>query len=167
MTILPGFWRFSIVFLWGILVGVFAALAAVEFVAHQPGEGVVLLVAPMGLYLLTSVIFRFGPRPIRLEITESTVRALQGNWRGAPGMEVPRSEITAIHYFPDMISFRGLDNKPVMMIRPQYTLRQMRKVAAELHVRLFDHSRLLGLQKVNIGRLAYDPALAQASGLKQ
>jgi len=161
MTIGPGFWRFSSVLLWALLAGVFAVLAVLEFAASQPAEGAVLLVAPVGLYALGSVVLRFRPHPIRLEITESTVRARQGNWRGAPDMEAPRSEVRSIHYFPKLISFRGVDNSTsLMMIQPQYSLRQMRKIATELHVRLYDHTRWLGLGTIDAGRLAYDPAPA-------
>jgi hypothetical protein len=57
-----------------------------------------------------------------------------------------------------MISFRGPDNKPIMMIDDNYTLRQMMKVAGVLEAPLYDHTRLLGMRKVRIGRLAYDPS---------
>jgi hypothetical protein len=159
MTIWPGFWRFSNVILEAILVSVFVVIAVAFFVDDEPGEGVVALLIPVGLYVLNWVLTRFRPLPIRLEVTESMVRARQGKWRGAPDMEAPRSEIRSIHYLPTLISFRGVDkDNPLMMIQPQYTLRQMRKVAAELHVRLYDHTRWLGLRKIDIGRLAYDPA---------
>jgi hypothetical protein len=168
MTLWPGFWRFSNVILEAILVSLFIAIAVAYFVGDKPAEGVVALLIPVGLYLLGMVITRFRPRPIRLEVTESMVRARQGKWRGAPDMEALRSEIRSIHYFPNLISFRGADNNSsLMMIQPQYTLRQMRRVAAELHVRLYDHTRWLGLRgDREIGRLAYDPVPAPL-GLKR
>lgn len=97
-------------------------------------------------------------RPVRLEITESVVRAREGGFRGQPDKQVPRSEITGIHYFPMRISFRGPDQKPIMAIEPNYPVRTMLKVAAELKVPLYDHTRWLELRKVEMGRLVYDPA---------
>jgi hypothetical protein len=152
-------------FPWVILAGIFIAIAFNQFTTGQPVAGVIALVGPVVIFLFSWVFVRFRLRPIRLEITESTVRARQGNWHGQPDMEMPRSQIRAIHYFPRLISFRGLDDKPVMMIYPQYTLRQMRKVAAELDVRLFDHTRWLGLRKIKVGRLAYVPASGPGSGM--
>lgn len=158
MTIWPG-WRFGSVVGWGTLTAGFIVGAVSEFVAGHLAAGMTALLIPVGLYLLSWVLIRFRPRPIRLEVTQSMVRARQGKWRGAPDKEAPRSEIRAIHYLPDLISFRGVDNdNPLMIIQPQYSLRQMRKVAAELHVRLYDHTRWLGLRRIDVGRLAYDPA---------
>lgn len=158
MTILPGWWRLRTIIPWAVLVGVFIALAVGEFVAGSPGAAVVALTAPVLVFLMCWALVRSKARPVRLEVTESTVRVRQGRWRGHPDMQAPRSEIRAIHCYPRLISFRGLDNKPMMIVDPNYTLRQMRMVAAELGVRLYDHNRWLGLRKVHIGRLAYDPA---------
>jgi hypothetical protein len=159
MMIWPGFWRFSSLIPWMIVAGGSTAIAVWEFVTGQPGEGVAMLMLPVVTFLVVWGILRLRPLPIRLEVTEGMVRARQGKWRGAPDMGAPRSEIRSIHYFPNLISFRGVDNNnSLMMIQPQYTLRQMRKVAAELHVRLYDHTRWLGLRTVDVGRLAYDPA---------
>jgi hypothetical protein len=77
MTIWPGFWRLGNVILEAILVSVFVVIAVAFFVDGEPGEGVVALLIPVGLFLLGSVLTRLRPRPIRLEITESTVLALQ------------------------------------------------------------------------------------------
>jgi hypothetical protein len=167
ITIWPGFWRFSSLIPWMFLVGGCVAVSVWEIVTAQPGEGVVILLLPGVTFLVGWVILRLRPFPIRLEITEGMVRARQGKWRGAPDMEVPRSEIRTIHYFPNLISFRGVDNSsPLMMIQPHYTLPQMRKVAAELHVRLYDHTRWLGLRQVDVGRLAYDPASGPTARLQ-
>lgn len=96
--------------------------------------------------------------PVRLEITESVVRARQGGWRGQPDKEVSRNDIRSIHYFPMMISFRGPDNTPIMKTEPHWTLRQMLKVAGELKVPLYDHTRWYGTREAHMGQLAYDPA---------
>lgn len=165
MTVWPGWWRLSSMLPWVILAGIFIAVAVSQFATGDPVAGVMALVAPVVVFLLAWVFVRLRSRPIRLEITESTVRARQGNWHGQPDMETPRSQILAIHYFPRLISFRGLDDEPAMMIHPHYTLRQMRKVAVELDVRLYDHTRWLGLAKIKVGRLAYDPAAGPRSGI--
>jgi|SRR6516165_4552790 len=103
---------------------------------------------------------RRGPDPCGgLEITESVVRAKQ-DWF-LPENQVARSEITAIHYFPSLISFRGPDHKPIMKVRPNWTLRQMLGVADELGVPLYDHRRWLGLRRARIGRLVNRPAPSQ------
>ena len=107
--------------------------------------------------LLVGLMAWFPSRRVRLEVSAGVVLARQGRWRGEPDKQMPRAEVTTIHYFPQRISFRGLDNKPVMIIMPNYTKRQMIKVAAELGVRLYDHTAWLGLRKVRIGQLAYDP----------
>jgi hypothetical protein len=115
---------------------------------------------PVVIGLFCWVVIRFMPDRTRLEVTESAVLSRQQGWRGTqkPDKQAARNEIRAIHYFPDMISFRGLDNKPIMLINRNYTLAQMLKVAAELHVPLYDHRRWLGLRRIHIGRLAYNPA---------
>jgi len=128
------------------------ALAVSKFAVDQPGQAVVALMIPVVICL----IMGFRTRSVRLEISESVVRAKQGHWRGHPDKQALRSEITSIHYFPRIISFRGLDNKPIMMIDPNYTVRQMVRVASVLGVRMYDHTRWLGMRKtVNTGRLVY------------
>ena len=163
LTIWPGLGPLSTILV-AIATAGFTAGAVSEFAAGQVAVGMIPLLTPPVLILFGWVLLRIRPRQIRLEVTENMVRARQGNWRGAPDMEAPRSEITAIHFFPGTISFRGLDNKPIMLIQPQYTVRQMRKVAAELRVTLYSHRRWLGLRgDLKIGRLVYDPASGPVS----
>jgi hypothetical protein len=154
MTVRPGLWRPIIVIPWAMLAGLFIALGVSKLAVSQPGQAVVAFAGPVLLFLLAWV----RARSVRLEIAESVVLARQGRWRGHPDREAPRSEIRAIHYFPRMISFRGPDNKPIMTIDGNYTLRQMMKVAVTLEVPLYDHARWLGMRKISIGRLLYDPA---------
>jgi hypothetical protein len=94
-------------------------------------------------------------RAVRLEITDSVVRAKQGWYQ--PEKQVARGDVRAIHYFPRLISFRGRDDKPIMMVAPNWNLRQMLEVADELGVSLFDHRRWHGLREVSVGRLVNDP----------
>lgn len=141
-----------------ILVVLFAGGAASEFAVGHTSAGIVAITGPVVIILFAWPLVRFRRRPTRLEVTESMVLARQGWWRGQPDKQATRSEIRAIHYFPNLISFRGLDNKPLMMIQPHYTLAQMLKVAAKLDVRRYDHCRWLGLRRIDKGRLAYDPA---------
>ena len=142
----PGFWV-----LCAILEGMFIALAVI-----RPDQALLVLV---GGPLLISVIGWARWRAVRLEIAESVVRARQG-WY-LPDKQVDRSEISAIHYFPSVISFRGPDRKPIMKIAPNYTLRQMLEVADVLAVPLYDHQRWLGLREVSTGRLVNSSGRSQ------
>jgi hypothetical protein len=75
--------------------------------------------------------------PVRLEITETEVRARQGWVRGQSGKtEARRSEICSIHYLPRRISFRGPDGQPLMEPVDIWTVRDMLKAAEELQVPL-------------------------------
>ena len=156
MTVRPGYLRLTVVIPVVIVGGLAIAIGVAQLTAHQPGQAVAGFAAPVVL----CVLLRVATRSIRLEITQSVVRARQGRWRGHPDLEVPRNDVRAIHYFPRKISFRGPDNKPFMGIDPNYTLRQMKTVAALLGVPLYDHMRWRGLREVNMGRLVYDPAAA-------
>ena len=154
ITVRPGLRRPSVVIPWVISDALLIALGISRLAVGQPGQAAVLFMSPVVFFLVMWV----RARPVRLEITDSAVLARQGRWRGHPDMEAPRSETRAIHYFPRMISFRGPDNQPIMMIDCNYTLRQMMKVARVLGVPLYDHTRMLGMRKVRVGRLVYDPA---------
>jgi hypothetical protein len=145
MTVRVGVWRLSVVIPWTLLVGFFIAGAVIS-----PNQAVAALTAPFLVALIAWLVVR----RIRLEITESVVRARQGP-RG--DKLVSRSEVRAIHYLPRLISFRGPDGKPIMMIRPEWTLRQMGRVADELKVPLYDHRGWGGIRTVDKGRLVYDP----------
>lgn len=105
---------------------------------------------------LGAVVIWVRVRAARLEITDSTMRVKERLF--APEKEAARSDITAIHYFPGTISFRGPDDKPMMRIATNWTVRQMLDVAGELGVPLYDHRGWLGLRKVRIGRLLNPPA---------
>jgi hypothetical protein len=154
MTIRPGFWRLGAVIPFAILIGVFVALGAGMLVVNQPAQAIPMFLAPPLVFLIAWL----RTLPVRLEITESTVRAKQGRWRGQPDKQVPRSEIRSIHYFPMIISFRGPDNTPIMRVDPHWTMRQMLRVADEIKVPLYDHRRWFGMLKAPMGQLAYDPA---------
>jgi hypothetical protein len=147
MTIRPALWQPSIVIVWSLVVGMFVAGAVI-----WPGQAVTWLMFLPLLFLIAWV----RVRAVRLEITESAVRARQG-WY-LPDKQVPRSEIRAIHYYPDVISFRGPDRKPIMRTRAEWSLRQMIAVAGELRVPVYDNRRWLNLWTARVGRLVYDPA---------
>jgi hypothetical protein len=146
-TIRPTWWQPSIVIVWSVVVGMFVAAAAI-----WPGQAVTCLV-----FLPLLVLIGWARvHAVRLEITESAVRARQG-WH-LPDKQVPRSEIRAIHYYPDVISFRGPDRKPIMRTRAEWSLRQMIAVAGELKIPVYDNRRWLHLRTAKLGRLVYDPA---------
>jgi hypothetical protein len=94
--------------------------------------------------------------PVRLEITETEVRARQGAARGQYGMKTDafRSEICSIHYLPTRISFRGPDGQQVMESVLQWTLRDMLRAAEVLQVPLYDHrGGPLRIRELSTGRL--------------
>ena len=159
ITIRPGFWRLSSVIPLAIVIGLFVAGAVAKLAVDQPGQAVAAFLAPVLVLFLAWL----RTLPVRLEFTESTVRAKQGRWRGQPDNQVPRSEIRSIHYFPMMISFRGPDNTPIMTIEPHWTRRQMLRVAEELKVPLYDHTRWYGMResRMGIGKLVHAPASGQ------
>ena len=161
MTLRPGVRRLGVVITYGVLLGVFVAFAVIALAAGQPGQAVVSLLTPVTIGLIAA----FRVRKIRLEVTEDVVR-VQGRLRSDNG-QVPRSQIRAIHYFPSMVSFRGPDGESFWTIKPEWTVRQMVKVAAMLEVPLYDHRRWLGWRMALIGRLVYDPAPAPPPGLKR
>lgn len=142
----PGTWA---------MFAIFAGIC-IAIVVLQPHQVLVVL----GGAALVAVIGWARIRVIRLEITESVVRARQG-WY-LPDKKAARSDIGAIHYFPTLISFRGADRRTVIMkIAPAYSLGQMLEVAGELAVPLYDHRRWLGLREVKTGRLVNHPAPGQ------
>ena len=153
MTLRPGYLRLSIMVPVVIVVAPSIAVGVAGLWAGKPDQASEALVPLAALY----VVLRFAARSIRLEITESVVRARQGKWRGHPDLEVPRNDIRAIHYFPRIISFRGPDDEPFMRIDSNYTLSQVRTVAELLRVPLYDHKRWLGLREASMGRLVYKP----------
>jgi hypothetical protein len=146
-TIRPALWQPSIVIVWSVLLGMFVAAAVI-----WPGQAIEWL----AFVPLACLVGWVRVRTVRLEITDTVVRVRQG-WYLAD-KQVARSEIRAIHYYPDVISFRGPDRKPVMRTRCEWSLRQMIKVAAELQVPVYDNRRLCNLRTARVGRLVYDPA---------
>lgn len=154
MTLRSGIWRLVYV-IPGVVVVVPCMIGGVTgLMADKPVQAVGAFACPVVLYLVVTLL----SRRVRLEITDSLVRARQGGWRGHPDLEVPRNEVRAIHYFPGKISFRGPDDEPFMRIDPNYTARQMKTVAVFLRVPMYDHQRWFGLRKVSMGRLVYKPA---------
>jgi hypothetical protein len=109
----PGAWA-----AFAILAGMFIAAAV-----YWSGQALGLLPGA----LLTVVIGWIRVLGVRLEITGSTVRVKQGQFQHAK--EAARSDITAIHYFSNAISFRGPGDEPMMRAAPNWTLRQMLEVA--------------------------------------
>jgi hypothetical protein len=75
---------------------------------------------------------------VRVEITESTVR-IQQMAKGRADLEVPRSEVRAIHFYRGQLIFQGPDREPVMEPVAQWPLKQMQEVADVLGVPLYDH----------------------------
>lgn len=136
----------SVFILSAVLVGSFVAMGL-----YRPGYVLWLL---LGL-LCVAVIYSARWRATRLEISEDLVRVRQG-WN-IPDRQAVRSEITAIHYFPQVISFRGADQKPIMKVAPSWPMRQMLDVADELGIPLYDHRIWFGLRKVKTGRLVNTP----------
>lgn len=147
-TLRPKLWRASVLIACAVLAGMLITAAVFE-----PSQAPLILV---GTPLVIAVVGWVRLRAVRLEITESVVRAKQG-WY-LPEKQAARRDITAIHYFPSVISFRGPDQKPIMKIAPNWTLSQMLEVVDELGVPLYDHRRWLGLRKVSTGRLVNHPA---------
>jgi hypothetical protein len=130
-----------------VLAGILVAVGV-----YQPGQALILFACAVGVCLIAW--FRVGA--VQLVISDSTVQ-IRERWF-QPGREVARSDITAIHYFPSLISFRGPDNKTMTKLVPNWSLRQMLEVADELGVPLYDHRRWLGLRRgVDVGRLVNHP----------
>jgi len=152
LTLRPGVWRLGVVVTYGALLAVFVAFAVIKLAVGQPGQAIISLIIPV----LIGLIAAFRVRRIRLEVNEDVVR-VQGS-RRPDNDQVPRNEIRTIHYFPSMVSFRGPDGESFWTIGPEWTLRQMVKVAATLEVPLYDHRRSLGMRMATTGRLVYDPA---------
>jgi hypothetical protein len=157
MTIRPGWLRLGVVIPVAIMLGVSIVIAVGMLADHHAGQVPWAFFGPVLVVFITWV----ATRRVRLEITDSVVLVRQGGWRGNPDKQAPRNAITAIHVFPMVISFRGPDKKPIMMIVPNYTPRQMLRVAKVLDVPLYDHRRWFGLRQIHLGRLIYDPRQAR------
>lgn len=157
MTLRPGLVRlWSVMVPLAFLIAVFAVPLSFQSAAAMPRDALESLVS---IAVICAMGWLAG-LTIRLVVTETTVEARLGR-RYGNDQRALRSEIRAIHYFPRLISFRGPDDEPIMMLRPLWTRRQMLKVARELNVPLYNHMRWLGLKDVQEGRLEYDPRAAR------
>lgn len=146
MTVRPTPWRPAVMIPCSILFGMFGA-GAVLF----PGGLVLLWIPP-----LASLMFWACWCAIRLEVTADEVWFKMG-WLGS-NRRVRRSQIRAIHYYPDVISFRGPDGRPLTRTKSEWSLQQMIAVGAELQVPVYDNRRCLGLLQAKVGRLVYEPS---------
>jgi hypothetical protein len=132
-----------------VSIGTALALCAAATL-YQPNFGLPLLLSIPAMLMVAIWLYS---RLIRLEITETLVRALQGGVRGHPNLEALRGEIREIHYYPMRISFQGEDRQPVMEPYPNWTLKQVLEVADLLGVPLYDHRGLLHLEELAVGRM--------------
>jgi hypothetical protein len=152
ITIRPALWRRKHV-IYAVAIGGFC-LAPVVF---QMGTFSELM--GLGVLAAMALMFWLGMRPIRLEITETEVRAREG-WARAPlgKKEVLSSEIRSIHYLQRQISFRGADGQSLMEAVDIWTVADLTKAAEELLVPLYnDRLGLLKTTEPGRGRLVYDP----------
>jgi hypothetical protein len=127
--------------LFALLAGMFIAAGV-----YEPGQALILVACAVGVGLVAW--FRAGA--VQLVISDSTVQIKERRFQ--PGRDVARSDITAIHYFPSLISFRGPDNETMTKLVRNWSSRQMLQVADELGVPLYDHRRWLGLRRAATGR---------------
>jgi hypothetical protein len=161
ITIKPTLWKRSVV----ISFVLFGALCLSPMVFGSPSatSSIAGVGALVGMFLL----YWFTTRRVRLEITETEVRAEEGGWTRAPlgKKEAFRSEIRSIHYAPKRFSFLGADGQPLMETSGIWTLPDMVKAAEVLRVPLYDDraGRAKG-NGVNRGRLLYDPGSGLTTG---
>ena len=102
ISIKPTFWKRSNV-IWAVFIGAFCLC---PLALQSPTASSSL--AGLGTFVGLAVLCWLMLRPIRLEITETQVRAKEG-WSRAPlgKKEAFRSEIRSIHYAPKRFSFLG------------------------------------------------------------
>jgi hypothetical protein len=153
MTVKPG-WKPSALIPAGLLIVLCVGLGVAKLVIGQPDQAAIGFLTPVVVYLMILI----SGRNTWLEVTEDLVRADEGVWPLHSRAEAPRSSVRSIHYFGRRISFAGPDGKPVMIIKPNYSVRRMVKVAEGLQVPLYDHTQWLGMGSAKSARLAYDPA---------
>jgi hypothetical protein len=154
IAIKPTFWRPGNVVA-AVLIGGFCLIPAL-FLLSSPAAAI----GPSCLAIMALMVWLLM-RPIRLEITETEVRAKHGWSQGVTGKnEAVRSEIRSIHYRPTQVTFRGADGQPLMEASHIWTLGDMVRAAAELRVPLYDDrvEGLLRARELPEGRLTYDPA---------
>lgn len=148
MTVRPTWRQPSIVIIWSILTGLCVA-ASILLPGGDSSFGVLL------------VLWLFGwihVRAIRLEVTETEVLVKRGRLWLTKTRQVTRSQIRAIHYYPDVVSFRGPSGSPLMRTRAEWSLKQMIAVAVELQVPVYDNRQCLNLLRTRVGQLVYKPS---------
>ena len=159
ITIKPTVWRPSTV-IYAVAIGGFC-LSPLVFRLGTFSE-----ITGLACLVFMALLFWLLMRPIRLEITETEVRARQG-WARAPlgKREALRSEIRSIHYLTKRFSFNGVDGEVLMEPVDIWTVRDMVRAAEELRVPLYD-DRLgwLGARELSEGRLVYDPVSGLVAG---
>lgn len=145
MTVRPTWWQPAIVIVWSILLGSGIVVAVLV------PAGTKLL----GVVVLLGLVAWLRTRAIRLEVTAGTVGVRLSRFR--PPEQVDRGVIRAIHYYPDIITFRGPENSVVMRMRAEWSLKQMIQVAKVLRVPVYDNRSRLKLVRARMGTLVYDP----------
>jgi hypothetical protein len=155
ITIKPTLWKRSVVISF-ILLGAFCLC---PLVLGSPTATYSIM--GVGTFVVMFLLYWFTTRLVRLEITETEVRAEEGGWSRAPlgKKEAFRSEICSIHYVPKRYTFRGADGQSLMAISNTWTMPDMVKAAEVLRVPLYDDRAVRAKGKgVNRARLVYDPA---------
>jgi threonine/homoserine/homoserine lactone efflux protein len=132
IIIRPTFWRrrntISVIVIGAI------CLSGMVFRPSAPSS-LLGLAAFVGLALVVWLAWR----SVRLEITETKVRADEGAARGPMGSkEAFRSRIRSIHYAPKAFSFRGADGQSLIEASTVWTLQDMVRAAEVLGVPLYD-----------------------------
>ena len=95
ISIKPTFWKLSNV-IWAVFIGAFCLCPLALQSPTAPSS-----LAGLGTFVGLAVLCWLMLRPIRLEITETQLRAKEGWSRGPLGKkEAFRSEIRSIHYAP-------------------------------------------------------------------
>ena len=151
-TIKPTLWRRQ---------SVIAAVAVAAFClipAAIPPYDLASLLGPAALVGLALMVWLFT-RPMRLEITETQVRAFHGVGTAPRGRkEAFRSDIRSIHLVPSGYSFRAADGQTLMVCSVSWTLPDMTRAAEVLRVPLYDDRvGQLKVRERNGAKLVYDP----------
>jgi hypothetical protein len=133
ITIKPTLWKRSAV----ISFVLFGALCLSPMVFGSPSA--TSSVAGAGTLVGMLLLYWFTTRRVRLEITETEVRAEEGGWSRAPlgKKEALRSEIRSIHYTPKRYTFCGADGQALMAISNTWTMPDMVKAAEVIGVPLY------------------------------
>jgi hypothetical protein len=163
IVVKPTFWRPGNVVSAG-LIGAFCLIPAL-FLLSSPAAAIgpaCLAISALMVWLLM--------RPIRLEITETEVRAKHGWSHARIGKkEAFRSEIRSIHYRPTQVTFRGADGQPLMEASHIWTLGDMMRAAEALGVPLYDDrvDGVLRARELSEGRLVYDPVSGPVAAISR